>query len=220
MNKKCPKCHLVNFPNAEKCQRCAAELVEISVVSEKNNPSLKAQILKRALICVAVCAFCITGFYISLVFSAKSLSYDEKEIVTEAIALLDEKGFADEVFMLRYLTVFRSNDNWLNASTRLEDAYAATNFPFEIITIYPEFFMFPNDDTERAAILLHEAKHLQGADEKEAYQFVWENRKKLGWTKETHGNSLVWRNVRKQTKEVAPNLFVCDINEYGDCTEN
>ena len=80
--------------------------------------------------------------------------------------------------------------------------------------------MFPNDDTERAAILLHEAKHLQGADEKEAYQFVWENRKKLGWTKETHGNSLVWRNVRKQTKEVAPNLFVCDINEYGDCTEN
>ena len=220
MNKKCPNCQLINFPNAEKCKRCDSDLIEISIISEKNKPSFKTRIIKRAVICLAVCVVCIAAFYLSLVFSAKSLSYDEKQIVMKATMLLEEKGFADEVFLLRYLTVFRSNDNWLNASTRIEDAYAATNFPFEIMTIYPEFFTFPNDDTERAAILLHEAKHLQGGDEKEAYAFVWKNREKLGWTKELYGRSIVWRNVRKQTREVAPELFVCDINEYADCTEN
>jgi hypothetical protein len=59
----------------------------------------------------------------------------------------------------------------------------------------------------------------KGADEKEAYEYVWRNRKKLGWTKETHGESVVWRNIRRQTQEFAPNLFVCDWNEAKDCTE-
>jgi hypothetical protein len=220
MNKKCPNCQLINFSNAERCKRCDFTLNETGIVSENNKPPLKSQILKRAVICLAVCLICIAGFYFSLVFSAKSLSYDEKETVNKAIDLLEEKGFSDEVFMLRHLTVYRANDNWLNASTRLEEAYAATNFPFEIMTIYPEYFIYPVDDTERAAILLHEAKHLKGADEKEAYEFVWRNRKKLGWTKEIYGKSIVWRNVRKQTKEYAPNLFICEINEYSDCTEN
>lgn len=220
MNKKCPNCRLVNFPDAQKCSRCASELSGISILSEKTKPSLKSQIIKRAVICVGVCLFCITGFYLSLVLSAKSLNYEEKQIVNDAILLLEEKGFSNDVFLLRYITSFRANDNWLNASTRFENAYAATNFPFEIMTIYPEFFIYPNDDTERAAILLHEAQHLKGADEKEAYSFVWKNRKQLGWTKQAYENSLVWRNVRKQTKEVAPELFVCDINEFGDCTEN
>ena len=220
MNKKCPNCRLVNFPDAQKCSRCTSELSGISIASEKNKPSFKSQIIKRAVICVGVCLFCITGFYLSLVLSAKSLNYEEKQIVNDAILLLEEKGFSNDVFLLRYITSYRANDNWLNASTRFENAYAATNFPFEIMTIYPEFFMYPNDDTERAAILLHEAQHLKGADEKEAYSFVWKNRKQLGWTKQAYENSLVWRNVRKQTKEVAPELFVCDINEFGDCTEN
>ena len=115
--------------------------------------------------------------------------------------------------------MFRSNDNWLNASIEKENAYAATNFPFEIITLYPDFFSYPLDDTERAAILLHEAKHLQGKDEKEAYEFVWKNRKKLGWVSEKYRNSVILTAVRKQTKELSPNLFVCDINPFGDCTE-
>src|SRR4028118_1650006 len=70
-----------------------------------------------------------------------------------------------------------------------------------------------------AAVRLHEAQHLKGADEKEAYEYVWRNRSKLGWTRETHGNSVVWRNVRRQTQEFAPNLFVCNWNGAGDCTE-
>jgi hypothetical protein len=45
-------------------------------------------------------------------------------------------------------------------------AYAATNFPFGVITIYPTFFKYPVDDIERATILLHESYHLFGDDEK------------------------------------------------------
>ena len=140
-----------------------------------------------------------------MIFTSASLKSDEKRQIQNAVALLQEKGFDNEVFLLKYLTNYRANDNWLNASTKFENAYAATNFPFEIMTIYPDFFTFTIDDTERAAILLHEAQHLKGADEKEAYEFVWRNRKILGWTKEKYGNSIIWRNVRKQTQEFAPN---------------
>ncbi len=154
-----------------------------------------------------------------MIFTSSPLNSAERKNVVIALKILDEKVFAKEVFLLKYLTSFRSNDNWLNASTRLENAYAATNFPFEIMTIYPDFFNYTRDDMERAAILLHEAQHLKGADEKEAYEFVWRNRKQLGWTREKYGSSPVWRNVRKQTQEYTPNLFVCEGNELGDCTE-
>lgn len=139
--------------------------------------------------------------------------------MAKGIAVLEEKGFEREVFLLRYLTAYRSNDNWLNASTREENAYAATNFPFEIMTVYPEFFTQTIDDTERAAVLLHEAQHLKGADERQAYEFVWRNRARLGWTKAAYRNSLIWINVKKQTREFAPNLFACAWVEDGDCTE-
>lgn len=180
---------------------------------------LRSKLFRRAAICLAVCIFTLLGFYLSMIFTSSPLKYEEKKSVNAAINILSEKGFSKEVFLLKYLSSYRSNDNWLNASTRLENAYAATNFPFEIMTIYPDFFEYTRDDLERAAILLHEAQHLKGADEKEAYEFVWRNRKQLGWTKEQYISSPVWRNVRTQTKEIVPNLFVCDWNEFGDCTE-
>lgn len=218
MNKKCPQCSLVNFREADRCARCEADLLEISS-SAKPKLSLKQKIIKRAMVCAAVCVLALFGFYLSLIFTSKSLSYNEKAKVKDAIKVLDEKGFSTEVFLLRNLTSFRANDHWLNASTREENAYAATNYPFEIMTVYPDFFQYPVDDTERAAILLHEAQHLKGADEREAYEFVWKNRKRLGWTKDKYAESNVWRSVRRQTSEIAPNLFVCNVNEFGDCTE-
>ncbi|MGH9819264.1 MAG: hypothetical protein ACRD43_03765, partial [Pyrinomonadaceae bacterium] len=118
-----------------------------------------------------------------------------------------------------HLTAFHATDNWLNASVQKENAYAATNFPFEIITLYPDFFTLSIDYTERAAILLHEAKHLQGKDEKGAYEFVWKNRERLGWTSDRYHSSEIWQNVRKQTKDYSPFLFTCDFKEFGDCTE-
>ena len=219
MSKKCPSCKLVNFRDADQCARCESDLPEVSGAPENAKSSLGYKIFKRAVACAAVLLVVLFGFYLSLLFTSNSLTYDEKSKVKSAIQVLDEKGFSSEVFLLKHLTSFRANDNWLNASTREENAYAATNYPFEIMTIYPDFFNYPNDDVERAAILLHEAQHLKGADEKEAYEFVWKIRKRLGWTKDKYVNSNVWKNVRRQTKEICPSLFVCDINEFGDCTE-
>ena len=121
--------------------------------------------------------------------------------------------------MLETFTVFRRTDNWLNASVEKENAFAATNFPFEIVTLYSDFFTYPADDIERAAILLHETRHLRGEGEKQAYEFVWKHRKQLGWTRDKYANSQVWENVRRQTRDVVPGLFVCEINQFSDCTE-
>ncbi len=221
MIKKCPKCSLRNSKNARSCVKCLFDLREVSSVSLNvgGRRAILKMITRRAIICFLVCIMAIAGFYLSLVFSAKSLSFERQAKVEKAIDILAEKGFSDEVYYLRNFTVFRGSDNWLNASVAKENAYAATNYPFEIMTIYPDFFTYTNDDIERAAIILHEAKHLQGFDEKAAYEFVWKNRKQLGWTKDKYRNSVVWSDVRKQTREYAPNLFICDFNEYGDCTK-
>lgn len=218
MKKKCPECKLVNYPNAEICVRCGSA-VGADVNGSDQKVSGASKLLKRGAVCLLVLMTVLAGFYVSLVFSASSLSYEQRKAVERSVQLLEEKGFSDEAFMLKRLAVFRSNDNWLNASVAKESAFAATNFPFEIVTVYPEFFTYPIDDTERAAILLHESKHLQGADEKEAYEFVWRNRKKLGYVADIYNASPVFIEIRKQTREFAPNLFVCDANPTGDCTE-
>jgi hypothetical protein len=218
MNKKCHECNLINFQTAEVCKRCNADLSSLHFnISESDAP--KSNILKRAIICAFVCVFVIFGFYLSLIGSAKRLSLEEKQTVQRAIKIIEQKGFNREAFMLNYLTAFRGNDNWLNASVEKENAYAATNFPFEIITIYPDFFNKTHDDVERAVILLHEAQHLKGADEKAAYSFVWKNKRKLGWTPELFGDTNIYLKVGEQTKEVAPEIFRCDWNEFGDCTQ-
>lgn len=214
MKKKCPNCKLVNYPSAVVCARCGMEFRETG-----SDPAGKSTILRRAVICLVVSFVALAGFYASMVFSAAALSYEQKKAVERSIRILEDKGFSNEAFILKRLAVFRANDNWLNASVVKESAFAATNFPFEIVTLYPDFFEYPADDTERAAILLHEARHLKGEDEKEAYEFVWKNRKKLGWVSENYADSVVWNEIRKQTREFAPNLFVCDMNEFGDCTE-
>ena len=222
MNKKCPNCNLVNFLEADICRRCEADLQNPEVlqitVENKKTPRFP-QIIGRAVVCFLVVIFCVFAFYLSLIFSSSPLQSAEKAKVSKAISILEEKGFKSEAFLLKYLTSYRSNDNWLNASIEKENAYAATNFPFEIMTLYPDFFEKTTDYTERASILLHEAKHLQGADEKDAYEFVWRNRNKLGWTKETYGNSKLYQAVKKQTKEYAPNLFICQSGDLGDCTD-
>jgi hypothetical protein len=174
--------------------------------------------LRRSAIFVLVCIATLAAFYASLLLSATPLSVKEQERVTAAIEIIEKRGFINEAYLLRDLASFRNNDNWLNASVPKESAFAATNYPFAIITLYPDFFAYPTDDVERAAILLHEARHLKGYDEEDAYEFVWRNRKYLGWTEENYGGSVVWQNIRGQTREYAPNLFVCNFNPYGDCT--
>ena len=218
MNKKCPQCGLINYYSALDCIRCGYGLSESENISP-NAGFLKSSLVKRAAVCMLVLLGVLLGFYASLVLSADSLEREKHRSAQAAIRILEEQGFSSEVFLLKYLTVFRANDNWLNASVEKESAYAATNFPFEIVTLYPDFFVYPVDDLERAAILLHEAKHLQGKDEKEAYEFVWKNREKLGWTYEDYGGSQIWIDTRKLTREHVPSLFICGSNGDEDCTE-
>lgn len=157
--------------------------------------------------------------YGSLVFTARPLSATQYAELDAAITVLERKGFVYEAFKLRNGVVFRSDDHWLNALSPKENAYAATNYPFAIITLYADFFTYPADSTERAAILLHEAMHLDGFSEKEAYDVVWRNRKYLGWTEKAYPESEVLMNIRTQTREYAPHLFVCEFRPYSDCTE-
>ncbi|MFZ1700298.1 MAG: hypothetical protein WBO10_11125 [Pyrinomonadaceae bacterium] len=217
MYKKCTNCRLVNYPDAANCVRCEADLVRTASFAGKSGHF--SGIFLRALVCLCVSVAAVLGFYFSLVVSAAPLNIDQKYKVRQGIRVLSEKGFSTEALLLGNFTVYRSDDNWLNASVAKENAYAATNFPFEIMTLYSDFFTYPMDDTERAAILLHEARHLKGEDEPEAYAFVWKNREKLGWTKDKYLHSNVWVNIRRQTREIVPDLFTCADKESGDCTE-
>ena len=210
MSKECISCSKQNVESAIVCSRCGGKLRPISSGNT---------IFRRATICVMVCLIALAGFYLSLIGSAKSLTYNDKQSVNQAIAILRQRGFNSEVMLLANFATFRSTDNWLNASVAKENAYAATNFPFEIVTLYPDFFTYPVDDTERAAILLHEAKHLAGMDEHDAYEFVWKNRAKLGWTSDKYRDSIVWQNIRRQTKDMVPQLFGCPEFVASDCTE-
>jgi len=158
-------------------------------------------------------------FYCSLIYTADPLMSAEQDQVDVAVKLLEKRGFINEAYLLRDLATFRRDDNWLNAAVAKESAFAATNYPFAVITLYPDFFVYTVDDVERAAILLHEARHLKGYNEEDAYEFVWRNRKYLEWTEDKYGNSIVWRSVRRQTKDFAPNLFVCDFRPFNDCTQ-
>lgn len=218
MHKRCSNCRLVNYADAVTCSRCDADLVE-AATEARGRRSIVSTVIIRAVICVCACVAALLAFYFSLVFSAKPLSVDQKYQVRQAIRLLRAKGFTTEAMLLDNFTIYRADDNWLNASVAKENAYAATNFPFEIMTLYSDFFTYPADDVERAAILLHESKHLQGADEPEAYEFVWKNRAALGWTKDKYARSVVWQNVRHQTLEASPHIFNCPEDEVRDCTE-
>jgi hypothetical protein len=220
MNKKCPNCSLSNFVTQENCVRCKADLqnIEVGTLSKTETKKAVPGFVRRAVVCFGVICFAIFGFYLSLIGTATQLTYDERKAVERAIAVIEEKGFSKEAFVLKYLTVYRRDDHWLNASVDKDTAYAATNFPFEIITVYPEFFKFPKDDIERASILLHEAQHLLGADEHDAYAFAWKNREKLGYSHKIYQASEIYNKVGEQTKENAPEIFTCPQNEYGDCT--
>ena len=214
MTKKCTKCGLANFAYADVCARCGTKLGS----AQAGGKGKGRRLLIRSAVCFLVCIAVILGFYLSLLASAASLGIDQKSTVREAVALLEHRGFASEARMLKIAT-FKGSDNWLNATVAKESAYAATNFPFAIITLYSDFFTYPDDVTERAAILLHESKHLSGANEHEAYEFVWRNRTQLGWTRDKYNYSPVWRNVRQQTRDNVPELFACPENEFNDCTE-
>jgi hypothetical protein len=162
---------------------------------------------------IVALAFC------SLFVTSDPLTRDQQQLVTEAIALVEQGGFGREATVLRRVVSFRSTDNWWNTHVGHQNAYAATNYPFAVVTLYPAFFRFSSDATERAAILLHEVQHVLGSDERLALQRVWLDKKRLGWTAGRYSHTRVWKNTRESTIAAWPGLFQCGIDGQTDCVE-
>lgn len=194
--------------------------LESGVISGWNAPVQKQTFLKLLLNNSAVAALTVVIFYLSLVITSAPMRAEDHETIERAVQLLEARGFEQEVFLLRRAATFRSSDNWLNLLVNKENAYAATNFPLGTITVYPDFFTKTDDDTERAMVLLHEAQHLKGANEPEAYEFVWRSRRQLGWTTLSHGTTPTYTTIELQTREYNPQMFTCPAKLWDDCTEN
>jgi hypothetical protein len=215
---KCQSCGLVNAADDENCRRCGSSLTAAEPEpADTVEPAKKRGIGKRLLWILGATLFLLFSFYLSLRVTSEDLGYDQRQIVLRSVAILEQKGFSSEASILRNLTTYRGSDNWWNKYVGHRDAYAATNFPFEVLTLYPEFFTESADDDERAVILLHEVYHLRGSGEAAALEGVWRNKHRLGWTEEKYGQSRVWRNTKELTMNLVPELFQCGPEGKSDC---
>jgi hypothetical protein len=147
----------------------------------------------RVLVVLATTLALLFVCRLSLIATSNGLDGTQRDSVTRAIILLERQGFSSEVSILRHLTNFRSTDNWWNRYLGHPQAYAATNFPFEVVTLYPRFFEVAVDDHERAVILLHESHHLLGRSEDGALERVWRAKSRLGWSADAYGHTRCGR---------------------------
>ena len=205
---RCPHCGIANFAEGGACRRCG-EFLPVSRAVVAGLPVYEPSALRRIAAMAAAVALVMVAWWASLFLTSEGLDLEQRVTVSRAVDLLEQQGFRKEVFALRNVARFRSTDNWWNLHVGHDQAYAATNFPFEIVTVYPWFFELPKDDVERAVILLHEAQHLMGADEETALRRVWALKGRLGWTAEAYGRSKVWKNTLEWTQGSAPDLFTC-----------
>jgi hypothetical protein len=221
--RKCTKCGLVNRGNDKVCRRCGEPLTlsddapPASYEIPASQRTTERTFVRRVAWVVSATLFILIIWYVSLLISSDSLKSDQHAQVQNAIDLIQQGGFTREAFILNHLTSFRGSDNWLNAYIGHRDAYAATNFPFEVVTLYPDFFALPIDDHERAAVLLHEARHLSGDGEEDALRFVWQNKRRIGWTADRYGQTRLWDATARMTKANFPYYFQCGANSNGDC---
>jgi hypothetical protein len=212
----CPRCKLYNELNEFHCRRCGMSLSsqrakEPHADTNKFSPG---RVLARISL---LTVFFLIAWYGSLTTTSASLNAEQRQAVERAISVLQQKGFADEVSLLRRVTTFRSTDHWWNRYFGHPQAYAATNFPFEVITLYPDFFTKTVDDTERAVILLHESYHLRGQGEDKAYAEVWRRKEALGYTAVRYSKTRVWNNMRDDTLTYVPQFFTCGSSGQEDC---
>lgn len=215
--RKCLRCGLVNSGDDETCRRCGDTLSEQVATVER--PGRRPRLIHRLMLIVGATSVILTIIYASLLVSSDGLKPDQQRAVDTAIQVLVNTQFNREVFALKHLAHFRSTDNWWNKYIGHRDAYAATNFPFEVITLYPEFFSNTSDDNERAAVLLHEAQHLLGAGEERALKEVWLNKYRIRWSEDIYGQSRVWSNTRDLTRSMVPELFTCGADKNSDCAK-
>jgi len=218
---KCARCGLVNFASDETCRRCGASLLPDNPIAELYPvPKAKERGFGRRLVWVlGMTLTLLFVYFVSLLITSEGLDVGERRMVADAIAVLKQAGFSNEAFVLGNLVTYRATDNWWNEYMGHQDAYAATNFPFEVVTLYPGFFTAAVDDTERAAILLHESYHLFGAGEEAALQGVWLEKQRLGWTADQYSQTKVWKNTKEWTTGSLPGLFRCGTDGHSDCVQ-
>ena len=168
---------------------------------------------------LGVITIIMTTAYASLLLTSEGLTSEERQTVNSGLLVLEHAGFTREASSLRHLATFRRTDNWWNRYVGHQTAFAATNYPFGVVTLYPAFFRFPVDDIEHATILLHESSHLFGGREEEALQLVWESKQRLGWTESNYGRTRVWKNTREWTMNAIPVFFQCGPDNDSDCFE-
>jgi hypothetical protein len=222
-SKKCPSCGLVNLASDETCRRCGAAL-DLDAAApqptlEEDPVKPKRSFLRRVIWILSATLTILVIWYVSLIVSSEGLNSNQNQAVSMAINVLEQKGFTSNAFVLRRLVSYRSTDNWWNRYTGHRDAYAATNFPFEVLTLYPEFFSLSLDDTERAAMLLHESYHLFGHGEEAALEGAWLDKQRLGWTADKYERSRVWNATRQLTIANVPKLFKCGPDHHSDCLQ-
>jgi hypothetical protein len=204
-NRTCGRCGLINFANAETCRRCHSRFDAVAVSEvEAIGPARASRAVTRRLLWLAGMIVLIVFLWSrSLLLTSEPISVDQRQMVMQAIAVLGRAGFAREEVMLRHFANFRATDNWWNLYLGHRQAYAATNFPLGVVTLYGPFFTVATDDTERAVILLHEAQHLLGSGEEETLQRVWAEKERIGWTADRYGDSRVWKNTKEWTESAA-----------------
>jgi hypothetical protein len=224
--RKCLQCGLVNLAADETCRRCGASLTEEqsaapreeSTAADPGEKKVQTRSVARRLSWIlGTTLILLFVAYMSLLLTSEDLPFDQRQTVRSAIAILEQQGFGRQAFVLSNLVKYRVTDNWWNRYLGHRDAYAATNFPFEVITLYPEFFGTAVDDTERASILLHESYHLFGSGEETALEGVWRDKQRLGWTADKYGRTKVWNNTRELTAAAVPKLFTCGVDGHSDC---
>ena len=160
-------------------------------------------VTRRLVWIVGVTLLAIFVWSRSLLLTSKAVDANEYLRVVEAIVRLEHCGLSREVVVLRHFANYRTTDNWWNTYLGHHDAYAASNLPLGVVTLYPPFFDAAVDDTERAVILLHEAQHLLGSGEEAALERVWREKARLGctvplsvWTTSCGGLSGVPLSIR------------------------
>lgn len=217
---RCPRCGLINRDLDEVCRRCAYSLTTEDVAdSDKQLHQEKQRSIGKRLVWILLTTLlALSIVYISLLVTSDDLNHEQRETVENAITVLENKGFHKQSFILGKLVKYRASDNWWNRYLGHHDAYAATNFPFEVVTVYPEFFQHTTDDIERAAILLHESYHLMGSNEATALEGVWREKERIGWTANNYSQTKVWLNTSELTANEVPSLFQCGPDGHSDCT--
>jgi hypothetical protein len=194
-----------------------AERFGVSPSGASRAPVRSRRMRNRVVFVAVTIVFASFAWSRSLLVTSTPIDADQLAMVMRAVDVLEDSGFAKEVFVLRYFANYRATDNWWNVHVGHSQAYAATNFPLGVVTLYEPFFRVSADDTERAAILFHEAQHLLGAGESTALETTWRQKSRFGWTAEQYGATKVWKNTREWTIVDVPSLFRCGADGADDC---